>query len=93
MGIEGLFEVVVGGDDVRNGKPAPDTALRALELLGIHASEAALVGDTAHDVAMSRAAEVAVYAVSYGAHDRVALQAAGPRAIVDRFEDLAAYLG
>jgi len=92
-GIEPLFDAVVGGDDVPNGKPAPDTALHALALLGAPAAEAALVGDTTLDIAMARAAGVPAYAISHGVHDRPTLEAARPVAIVDQFEELAAYLG
>src|SRR5581483_4618304 len=79
-GLVDLFDVVVGGDQVANGKPHPEMALRAIELLESPAADAALVGDAAH-------------AVSYGVHDRAALQAARPRAIVDSFVDLRRYLG
>jgi phosphoglycolate phosphatase len=88
-----LFEVVVGGDQVAQGKPNPDMALRVLEQLGVPAATAALVGDTAHDELMAHGADVDVYGVTYGAHDRAALEAAGPKAVVDRFAELAVYLG
>lgn len=35
VGLERRFGVVVGGDEVRAGKPAPDLFLRAAELLGV----------------------------------------------------------
>ncbi len=92
-GLVDLFDVVVGGDQVANGKPHPEMALRAIELLDAPAADAALVGDATHDVLMARAAGIAAYAVSYGVHDRAALQAARPRAIVDSFVDLRRYLG
>lgn len=87
-GLTHLFETVVGGDQVVRGKPNPDMALRVLDLLAVPADRAVIVGDTTHDLGMARAAGVAAYAVSYGAHDRALLQAAAPVAIVDRFDDL-----
>jgi phosphoglycolate phosphatase len=92
-GLDDLFDVVVGGDQVERGKPDAEMARRALALLGARSAEAAVVGDTAHDVQMARAADVPAYAVSYGAHDRTTLEAAGPIAIVDAFSELARYLG
>jgi phosphoglycolate phosphatase len=92
-GLADLFELVVGGEMVARGKPAPDMALRALELLGAHASDAAMVGDTVHDLQMALSAAVAPYAVSHGVHERAELEAAGALAVVDRFEELTAYLG
>lgn len=88
-----LFEVVVGGDQVARGKPHPDMALRALELLPAPAASAALVGDAAHDVLMAKGAGVHAYGVTYGAHERAQLEAAGAMAVVDRFSDLRAHLG
>jgi phosphoglycolate phosphatase len=92
-GLAELFELVVGGEMVARGKPAPDMALLALELLGARAPDAAMVGDTVHDVQMARGADVAAYAVSHGVHERAELQAAGALAVVDRFEELTAHLG
>lgn len=88
-----LMDGVVGGDQVERGKPYPDTAIQALALAAATPENAAVIGDTAHDIAMSVAAGITAYAVSYGAHDRAMLERAGPRAIVDRFVDLAEYLG
>lgn len=92
-GLAGYFEVVVGGDQVARGKPHPDTVLHALARLGAEAHQAAMVGDTAHDVLMALAAEVAPYGVGHGVHARAELEAAGALAVVDRFEELADYLG
>jgi phosphoglycolate phosphatase len=92
-GLAELFELVVGGEMVARGKPAPDMALRALELLGVRPANAALVGDTVHDVQMALGADVAPYAVSHGVHARAELEAAGALAVVDRFEELTKHLG
>jgi phosphoglycolate phosphatase len=93
VGLTELFDVIVGGDQAPRGKPAPDLALHALAKLEVRAREAAMVGDTAHDVGMARAADLPVYAVTYGAHDRSTLAAARPTAIVDTFRELAQHLG
>jgi phosphoglycolate phosphatase len=92
-GLSGRFEVVVGGDQVPRGKPHPDTVERALALLGAEPGQAAMVGDTTHDVLMALAADVAPYGVGHGVHARAELEAAGALAVVDRFEELADYLG
>ena len=93
VGLTELFDVIVGGDQAPRGKPAPDLALYALAKLEVRAAEAAMIGDTAHDVGMARAADLPAYAVTYGAHDRATLVAAGPTAIVDTFRELAQHLG
>lgn len=35
VGVEELFEAIVGADDVEHGKPAPDVFLKAAQLIGI----------------------------------------------------------
>ena len=42
-------DVLVGGTDIPNAKPAPDIGLRACELLGIEPAEALVVGDSRFD--------------------------------------------
>jgi phosphoglycolate phosphatase len=92
-GLDDLFDAVVGGDQVQRGKPDPEMAHHALAQLRAGVEEAAVIGDTAHDIGMARAAGLPAYAVSYGVHDRATLEAAGPTAIVDTFPELARYLG
>ncbi|ASK35724.1 haloacid dehalogenase [Alcanivorax sp. N3-2A] len=63
-----LFDVIVCGDDVQRRKPAPDMILRALEKLGVPASESVwYVGDSTTDVIAGK--EAGVTAIFYnGAH-------------------------
>jgi phosphoglycolate phosphatase len=53
------FAAIVGVDDVRQGKPAPEMALLACERLGVQPAEAAMVGDSPADLQMGRAAGLA----------------------------------
>lgn len=46
-GLDGYFEHVVGADQVRHPKPAPDTFLRCAELLGAPASRCVVFEDSA----------------------------------------------
>lgn len=78
LGIRGLFSAVVAVDDVKNGKPAPDIAERALELTGTRNEDALLVGDTTYDIEMGRNAGIKTCAVTYGVHPRKLLEKAEP---------------
>jgi HAD superfamily hydrolase (TIGR01509 family) len=49
-GIKKAFDVIIGGDEVEHGKPAPDSILKACEALNIKPEEALLVGDTMNDI-------------------------------------------
>ena len=57
-GHAGLFEVLIGADDVENPKPHAEPVLKALEQLGVAAESAVFVGDSPHDMASGRAAGV-----------------------------------
>lgn len=48
--MEGLFDVIITGDDVHNPKPDPEGLLKALALLEVESSEAIFVGDSDADV-------------------------------------------
>ena len=44
------FDVIVAGDDVKNGKPAPDGILHAIEEVGVDKSDTVMFGDSKHDI-------------------------------------------
>jgi pyrophosphatase PpaX len=82
-----LFDVVVGGDEAPNQKPAPDTLLLALERLGARPEEAAYVGDSPFDMAAAKAGGLHAVGVTWGGvHDRELLSQAD--AVVDTPEEL-----
>ncbi len=54
-------DVLIGGTDVPQGKPAPDMVLKALELLEAAKAEAILVGDSHFDREAAAAAGVTFY--------------------------------
>lgn len=50
--------VIVGGDDVPKGKPAPDMLLRACDLLHVSPTEAWMIGDSRYDREAAAAASI-----------------------------------
>lgn len=52
----GMFDVVVTGDDVEHGKPAPDAYLRAMRMLGVSAADCVAIEDSVVGLAAARAA-------------------------------------
>jgi len=65
------------GDDVANGKPAPDLFLHAAAAMGVEPARAAVVEDSRHGVEAARAAGMWVFAYTSGVTPATAL--AGPR--------------
>ena len=69
-----LFDVVVGGDEARTQKPAPDLLLLALERLGAAPAEAVYVGDSPFDMQAATAGGLYAVGVTWGGiHNREAL--------------------
>ena len=56
--ITGLFDVVITLDDVPTGKPAPDSYLRAIELLGVDAARCVAYEDSSTGIAAAGAAGI-----------------------------------
>ena len=82
-----LFDVVVGGDEAPNQKPAPDTLLLALERLGARPEDAVYVGDSPFDMAAAKSGGLYAVGVAWGGvHDRSLLAEADE--VVDTPEEL-----
>src|SRR4029077_2537460 len=61
--LTGFFEVIVTGEEVERGKPAPDIYLCAAEHLGILADACLVVEDALPGVAAGKAAKMRVVAI------------------------------
>ena len=62
-GIRSFFSVVITGDEVQRGKPAPDIYLRAAEELGISPEACLVVEDSLAGIAAAKAANMRVAAI------------------------------
>jgi phosphoglycolate phosphatase len=92
LDVAGVFDVVLGPEDVARLKPAPDLLVTALSRLGVAPSEALYVGDMSVDIATARAAGVAVWVVPTGSEDQAALIAARPDRLLGDFRELMALI-
>jgi HAD superfamily hydrolase (TIGR01509 family) len=61
--VTGFFEVIVAGEEVEHGKPAPDIYLCAAHHLGISADACLVVEDALPGVAAAKAAKMRVAAI------------------------------
>jgi HAD superfamily hydrolase (TIGR01509 family) len=61
--LTGFFDVVVTGEEVERGKPAPDIYLSAAEKLGVPADACLVVEDALSGVAAAKAAKMRVAAI------------------------------
>ena len=67
LDVEGVFDVVIGMDDVEKTKPDPEPILLALKRLGADREEALMIGDNYHDIVGGQNAGVHTAAVAWSA--------------------------
>ncbi len=91
-GFEGLFDALVSADDVTVHKPAPDPVLEGARRAGVDPGRCVYVGDSPHDVAAAKAADVPSIAVLWGASSEDVLRKSGPDALIARPSQLLALL-
>ena len=80
LGWTACFHPLVTPDDVRNGKPDPESLKVCLEAHGLKPEEALMIGDTPFDLEMAHRAGVPGVAVGYGFYGQEALLECHPRA-------------
>ena len=87
LGVAQYFRSIYGGNSFETKKPDPAGAKQILSEFGLHASEAAMVGDSEVDVQTARNAGMASVIVNFGfgTHDRAAHPA---DVYIDQFEQL-----
>ncbi len=91
LGLAHFFGAVTGGDSLPVRKPDPGHLIGTIDLLGARPEAAVMVGDSANDVAVARAAGVPAIIVSYG-YTSVPAAELGGDAVVDDFADIIAWL-
>jgi len=81
-----LFDVIIGNDDVRHSKPAPDEILKAEKLT--HANADYMVGDTIYDIIAAKRAKAKAIVVLTGNQPRKLLKSKKPFKIIKSIHDL-----
>lgn len=66
MGIDKYISCIVGAEDVKQVKPAPDMVLRVLDEIGGIPSDCLVVGDTTYDIEMGKNSGTKTCGVTYG---------------------------
>ncbi len=93
VGLDGIFDVVVGLESCTRHKPDPEPVQIALDRLGLPPDSAAFVGDSPHDMAAGRAAGVTTIAALWGPFTRAQLAASDPDYYIERMGELLSIVG
>ena len=86
--IDNYFQMVVGGDDVKNGKPAPDSVNHILDSQGWDKKETLVVGDMNVDILMGKKAGTSTCGITYGNGSPTELKEARANYIISDFSQL-----
>jgi len=89
LGLAGRFDAICGQDTFGLQKPDPAMLLRTIERAAGDPERTVMVGDSAADVSVARAAGVPVIAVDFGYED-VPIAQLKPDRIISHFEELPA---
>ncbi len=81
-----LFDKIIGNDQVKHGKPAPDEIIKAEQLLQL--KDGYMIGDSMYDIKAGKKAKVKTIAVLTGTHTRKQLQKENPWKILKSVKEL-----
>ncbi|HKS26980.1 MAG TPA: HAD-IA family hydrolase [Pyrinomonadaceae bacterium] len=87
-----FFEVIVGGEDVKQHKPDPEGLFEAIERLGCSPASVVYAGDSVADAEVSRRASVPFIAVLSGVTERECFDSYEAIAVLDNLSQLPALL-
>lgn len=86
FGVAHLFDNIVTGDDITNGKPHPEPYLRSLEQTNTRAENALIIEDSKSGICSALAAKCAVLAIATS-HSPEELHEASPTFIAVDYQD------
>lgn len=91
-GLDQFFTHVFGGDSFERKKPDPLPLFKTCEALGLHPSQALMVGDSSNDAQAARAAGCPVVLVTYGYNHGEPVHQVDADGHVDALSDITAWL-
>ena len=92
LGLNNLFELILGGDSLEKKKPDPLPLLHVCEKLNVNVGECVMVGDSKNDILAANAANMHSIGVSYGYNYDEPINVNNPSVVVDNFSDILKYL-
>lgn len=88
LGLEELFEFVLGGDSLAVKKPDPEPLFHACKTLGEAVLHCVMIGDSRNDIQAANACNMHSVGVSYGYNYGQNIDVFSPTAVIDDFAEL-----
>jgi len=92
LGLDELFEMVLGGDSLKRKKPDPMPLIDVCNTLGIGIDKTVMVGDSKNDILAANACGMESVGVTYGYNYGEDIGVYKPNVIIDDFRELLKYL-
>jgi phosphoglycolate phosphatase len=93
FGMADDFQVIIGGDDVKQKKPHPEALFNTMNAMKLSADQLLFVGDSRNDIQAAQAAGCLSVGLTYGYNYGEAIELSNPDVVVDSFHDLLPLLG
>ncbi len=88
LGLDDLFELILGGDSLEKKKPDPMPLLHVCQKLGISTNESVMIGDSKNDILAAKSANMDSIGVTYGYNYGESIKHYEPTVVYDKFEDI-----
>ncbi|MCI0501369.1 MAG: phosphoglycolate phosphatase [Epsilonproteobacteria bacterium] len=88
LGLDGIFEFILGGDSLEYKKPNPISLIYACKHFGVDIKDALMIGDSKNDIEAANNCSMDSVGVTYGYNYGVSIDIFGPTVIIDDFEKL-----
>ncbi len=93
LGMDTIFELIIGGDSLPQKKPHPMPLQHACETLGVAPEHSVMVGDSKNDILAAKAAGMHCIGVGYGYNYDEHISVYDPDLVVEDFGTLRASFG
>ncbi|WP_309497980.1 phosphoglycolate phosphatase [Sulfurovum sp.] len=88
LGLEGLFELILGGDSLTEKKPDPMPLLHVCKTFKVEVKECVMVGDSKNDILAANACSMQSVGVTYGYNYGEDIGVYSPDIIINDFVEL-----
>ncbi|AAZ25705.1 phosphoglycolate phosphatase [Colwellia psychrerythraea] len=88
LGIDNLFELLIGGDTLADKKPHPAPLHYAMKQLNVVAEQCVMIGDSKNDILAAKAANIDSVGLTYGYNYGEDINQYGPQWCFDTFNEL-----
>ena len=86
--MDGIFELILGGDSLSKKKPDPMPLLYVTDKLGVSIEDSVMVGDSKNDILAANACAMHSVGVTYGYNYGEDIGVHNPTVIIDDFSEL-----